>query len=370
MNPSLTQADVVRLLADPSPDVRAEVAVKIAGELDNSHLTEKELLLAQDLARVMARDVALAVRAALSEGLRRATRVPHDVALRLASDVEAVALPILADSIVLTDDDLVAIVRQGSATKQEAIAGRRDVAEPVAEALIAIAPESAVTVLLGNAGAKVNERGLGVAIDRFGASRGITETMARREQLPVSVAERLVTLVSDQLREYLVSHHDLSPTIASDIVLQSRERTIINLSLNSDGDELGRMVAQMHRNGRLTPTLILRSLCMGDLAFFETALAVMANVTAANARILINDAGENGMLALWDRSGLPKSLLPIVRTALDVLRGTSLDGGAHDIERFRARVITRILTQFEDFGTEDLDYLVNKLGDAVAAAAA
>ena len=36
--------------------------------------------------------------------------LPHDVAVRLASDVEAVALPILADSPVLTDADLVALV--------------------------------------------------------------------------------------------------------------------------------------------------------------------------------------------------------------------------------------------------------------------
>ena len=29
------------------------------------------------------------------------------------------------------------------------------------------------------------------------------------------------------------------------------------------------MVAQMHHNGRLTPTLMLRALCTGDVAFFE-----------------------------------------------------------------------------------------------------
>ncbi len=370
MGPSLSQADVVRLLADPSPEVRAEVAVKVAGELDSSHLTEKELLLAQDLARVMARDVVVAVRAALSEGLRRATRVPHDVALRLASDVEAVALPILTDSIVLTDDDLVAIIRQGSAIKQGAIAGRPEVSEPVADTLIAVAPERAVTVLLGNAGALVGAQGLGVAIDRFGDSSAVTETMARREQLPVAVAERLVALVSDQLREYLVSHHALSPSVATDIVLQSRERTILNLAIGSDGNELGRLVAQMHQHGRLTPTLVLRSLCMGDLAFFEAVLAVMANVPVVNTRILINDAGGTGLAELWQRAALPPRLLPAVRTAMEVLHGTTLDGGEHDIKRYRARVVARILTQFDDFGADDLDYLVDKLGGAVTATAA
>ena len=33
----------------------------------------------------------------------------------------------------------------------------------------------------------------------------------------------------------------------------------------------------------------------------------------------------------------------------------------------RARVISRILTQFEEFPPEDLDYMLEKLGDALTA---
>ena len=62
----------------------------------------------------MAQDAELAVRRALSHSLRSAAQLPHDVALRLASDVEAVALPILINSPVLTDQDLIALVNGGS----------------------------------------------------------------------------------------------------------------------------------------------------------------------------------------------------------------------------------------------------------------
>ena len=104
---SLTQADVARLLAEPSASVRAEVADKLAREIDSASLTETELRLAQDIVCVMARDVELTVRRALSENLRRAKHLPHDVAVQLAHDVEAVALPILYGSPVLTDADLI-----------------------------------------------------------------------------------------------------------------------------------------------------------------------------------------------------------------------------------------------------------------------
>lgn len=107
---------------------------------------------------------------------------------------------------------------------------------------------------------------------------------------------------------------------------------------------------------------------MGDVAFFEMAIAVMANVPVVNARILLHDAGRLGLKALYERAGMPARLLPAVRVALDVIHDTQMTGEDHDIERYRARIIERILTQYEDFGSEDLDYLLEKLGDVLKVA--
>ena len=144
MASSLTQADVARLLAEPSTAARAELADKLAREIDNTQLTAAELRIAHDVVRIMAQDVELAVRRALSHSLRSAAQLPHDIALRLASDVEAVALPILINSPVLSDADLVALVNGGSAPKQEAIAGRPEVSEQVSDALVTKGSETAV----------------------------------------------------------------------------------------------------------------------------------------------------------------------------------------------------------------------------------
>lgn len=370
MASSLSQADVARLLAEPSVDVRAEIASKLAREIDSPALTESELQIAQDVVRLMARDVATAVRAALSHCLRSAKRLPHDVALRLANDVDSVALPILSDSAVLTDADLVAIVRGGSAAKHEAIAVRHDVSEEICDTLIASAGEAAVTALMRNETARIGDRSFGKALDRFGSSLAVTESMVMRSQLPAGVAERLVALVSDQLASYLVVHHQLSPGLATDLVMQSRERAIMQLRDDTAEIDLSELVRELHQNGRLTPTLVLRAVCMGDLEFFTAALATVAQVPVANARILIDDAGGKGLASLWKEAAMPERLLPAAQVALRVIATTHLDGGDHDLERYRGRVIGRIVTQFEDFDDEDLDYLLDKLGDIVALTAA
>jgi uncharacterized protein (DUF2336 family) len=368
MAPTLTQADVARLLAEPSAQMRAEVAEKLGRDIDSPNLSEKELRAAQDILRIMAKDIEVTVRSALSRSLRQATRLPHDVAMTLATDVEAVALPILSHSLVLTEQDLVQIVRRGSPTKQAAIAGRPDVTDPVSTALVTVGHETAVTALMRNSLAVISEQSLNRAIDRFPDSDDVKEGMVRREALPITVTERLVVLVSDRLRDYLVVHHKLPAKLATDIVLQSRERATLNLSSGIAGTDLNELVGQMYRSGRLSSSLVLRALCIGDMAFFETAMAVMAGVKLENAKILIHDGGRMGLASLYEKSGLSPSLFPAFRAAADVVDSTKFDGEARDMERFRARVISLVLTQFEDFDQEDLDYLVAKLGDVLATA--
>jgi uncharacterized protein (DUF2336 family) len=368
MTSALSQSDVARLLTEPSVEVRAELAAKMAHEIDSRHLTPDELAIAQDIARIMARDVAETVRRALAESLRRATHLPRDVALRLAHDVEAVALPILSDSPALGEADLVAILHHADPARQKAIASRNDVSEPVADALITEADESAVVTLLRNKAARIAEPSLHRAVDRFAGSEAVKSGMVHRASLPMTVAERLVVMVSEELRGYLLSHHALPPSVAADLVLQSRERAIIGLSVLSSRHELETLIRQMHRHQRLTPSLILRALCMGDLAFFEIALAVRAQVPAENAQLLVRDPGGKGLASLYQKAGLPANLLPVFRVAVDAVNSTGLDGGDRDFERYRARVISRVLSQCEDFSPDDLDYLVSKLGDMLTPA--
>jgi uncharacterized protein (DUF2336 family) len=271
-------------------------------------------------------------------------------------------LPILIDSTLLTDADLIQIVRRGTPAKQEAIGGRNGVSEQVAHALITDATETAVGILMRNEHARIGERSLGHAVDRFHDSDVVKQSIVQRSTLPVAITERLVSMVSDQLRDYLVSHHDMSPALAANMVLKSREQATTQLSFGSTGLELEELVAQIHDNGRMTPSLLLRMLCIGDLAFFETALARLAKIPVENARVLVHDAGGNGLVSLYAAARLPPRLLPAVQAALTAMHDLKYDGGEHDLERYRTGVVTRLLTQFEDFDQEDLDYLLAKIG--------
>jgi uncharacterized protein (DUF2336 family) len=365
MAASLSSADVARLMAEPSADLRVELATKIAADLTGHSLTQAEVKLGQDIVRILARDVEENVRASLSRGLRHSPNLPRDVARKLAEDVEYVALPMLADSLVLTDEDLIEIVSYGSSQKQEAIASRPNLTEPVTGALIDHASEPAVAVLMGNNAAAIAEEKFNHAVTRFAESSRVKEAMVLREKLPATVAERLVTMVSKALQNHLVEQHALAPATAADIVLRSREHAIIRLSLGASDTALRQMVAQMHRNGRLTPSLIVRALCTGDIGFFEVALAIRCDIPVENAQILIHDPSRKGLEALYLKAEMPASLYAVVHAAVEVVDESQFDGEARDLERFRSRMITRVLTLVETIDPADADYLVDKLGDVL-----
>ena len=365
MTHQLTKADVSRLLANPSGVARAEAAAKIAVQFDQESLSPREREIALEIIRLMAQDAEVRVREALAVHLKECDELPRDVALALARDVAKVALPVLQYSCVLTDPDLIEIVRDRDPDKQVAIAGRKRVSPPVSLSLVQHGGETAVATLMTNDGAEIADAALQTALDRFPTSAAVTESMAHRISLPVTVAERLVSLVSDALKDHLVANHDLPPEIATDLVLQSRERATLGL-LSPDADQAAaeRLIRRLKATGRLTPSLVLRALCLGDVMFLEVALAVLAEVPTENARVLLHDKGALGFKAIYDKARLPGSLFAAFRAALDVIHDTEHEGVTHDRDEFRRRVMERILTQFEHLGAiggENLDYHVAKL---------
>ncbi len=364
----LTEADVQRLIGSPSSDVRAATAVKVAEAFNADSLSDKERELAQQIFRVMAKDAEVMVRGALSNHLKANPSLPRDVALALAHDVESVALPVLEFSTVLSDADLISIVKTAGVDKQSAVARRETVSSELANALIDHGQDAAVVAtLMRNPGAQLGEAEYQKALNKHGEDTTVANSVVGRGQLPITVAERLVSLVSERLRDFLLSRREIPAETATDLVLQARERATVSLLPHgAKSTDVVDLVKQLQANRRLTPSIILRALCTGDVAFFEASLAVLSNTPIVNARVLIHDDGRLGLKTIYAHTSLPANLYPAFRVAFDVARETDYDGGEKDRQRFAVKVIERILTQFDDLAAEDLDYLLSKLNQLAA----
>jgi len=359
---ALTEDDIRVLVKGATPDERAAAAHKLCRTIDAGPLSDEDRELAAEILRIMAADAAELVRRALAVALKKSPLLPRDVALKLARDVEGVALPVLSFSPAFTDEDLVEIVRLGGPVRQVAIAKRPKLSPKVADTLAELGGERAVLTACANEAAQFSESGLHKVIERFEASERVLASVAYRQTLPLAVTERLITLVSDQVREHLINRHAVAPETALQLALDSAERASVDLVDQAGlAADMKGFVAHLAQQNRLTASLLLRGLVAGNMTFFEWGIAELAGVPHHRTWLMIHDAGPLGLRAIYERAGLPARLYPAFRLAVDTFHSVEFDGGAHDKERFQEKMLQRFLTQPQPAGREDVDYLLEKM---------
>ncbi|HEX7884501.1 MAG TPA: DUF2336 domain-containing protein [Phenylobacterium sp.] len=368
---ALTDEDIRTLVKGSTPDERAVAARKLCRTMDRVPLSDEDRALAADILRVMAADAAELVRKAIAESLKSSSVVPRDVALKLSRDVESVCLPLLAFSPAFTDADLAEIVRLGGPVRQTAIAKRPELSRTVTGMLAEHGGERAVTAACANPGADFSETGLQRVVDRFEAAEQVLAAVAYRSVLPLAITERLVHLVTEKVRDHLVTHHAVTPETALEIVTGVAERSTVDLV-----DQAGRtadvrgLVTHLNAERRLTASLLLRAVAYGHMTFFEWGVAELAGVPHHRTWLMIHDAGPLGLRAIYERAGLPARLFPAFRAAVDTFHSLEFDGGANDQQRFQERMLQRFMTQPEQASREDVEYLLGRMSHRVAIAAA
>jgi uncharacterized protein (DUF2336 family) len=368
MRAALTEDDLRMLVKGPTADERAVAAHKLCRAIDREALSGEDLAQAQEILRMMARDAAELVRRALAVTLKSSPALPRDVALRLARDLDSIAAPVLNFSPAFSDEDLIEIAKRGRAVRQVAIAKRPILSENLAGVLTEIACEEAVRLVCANDNAKLSGKAMEKAIERFGRSEGVLNAIAYRQALPLSVTEKLIHLVSEGVKQHLIDHQALPAEMAMQIASAAGERATLDLVDQAGrATDMGAFVSHLNRSQRLTPSLLLRALAQGHMSFFEWSIAELAGVPHHRTWLMIHDAGPLGLRAIYERTGLPIRLFSAFRSGVDTFHSMSLDGGAHDRERFQERMLQRFLTQPQTAPREDVDYLLEKMDRITAA---
>ena len=360
----LSEQEIAALLTNVSAP---EVAMgKLGTRFAQPTMTPAERQAAEQVMRAMLEGAEVKVRKMLADTLKDSAFLPHDIALSLANDIEQIALPVLQFSTVLTDEDLIEVVRSGNPSKQIAIAGRPIVSTAVAGELIQTDNSLAVARLVANAGAALSDEQIELAATRFSFDPRVADSLNNRPNLPLSIAEQLISYTLDSLRALIARRTDLSDSAVNQLVLRMREQMTVDMrSPYFPAAEAVELVKHLHAAKRLTPSLLLRAVCVGDIGMLEAGLAELTKVPVHNVRVLMYDSGPLGFKTLYERSGLPASYLPAFTVALQVAREVELTGLEHDMEHYRRTMIERILTQFEALGADDLDYLLIRLDDPV-----
>lgn len=361
MSPPL--AELQKILTDsPTGKVRANVAGRLAEGFSSGEFKPTEKQVAIEIFRLLVNDTEIMVRKMLSEQLSKSLDAPHDVILKLAKDVQEVSLPVLEHSYVLTEDDLIAITHSTEdVTVMSTIARRETVSRELSQALIEKSNTRVIETLLANKSASIDEKNLTRIYSNCNSNESIMDLMVKRGGLPVTLAEKIFSVVSDELKKVLTQQYKLSLQVAEDSTSAVREAATLGIAdAELHAVEISKLVDQLYQQGKLTLSIIIRSLCRGDTRFFGYAMARLADVPYNNAQLLILDQGDTGFKSLYKTSCLPMELFNATRyLLLAVLEETGF--GRYECSDIRQRLSGRLLQEDAVKKIPYMDYLYTLL---------
>ena len=359
---TLNVDDVKNAVRHPDVVARATAAQRVCRDIRIKTLSEAERAFAHKLLEHISNDSAEMVRRALAVTLKNSPKLPHDIATKLAKDIESIAVPVLTHSPVFTDDDLVEVLKSKAAAKAIAVAKRISVSDHVARAIIRFGDSHAVAEVAANDGALISEETASYMLDIYKNDDLIAESMIARRDLPPRIVEKMISLVSDEMVTKLTKLHGVSAEIAMDLASRSRERATLDFIDQAwVSQDLKGLVARIHSEGRLTTSLLLRAICSGQMRFAEQGLSILSGVSLQKAMLMIHDGGPFGLKALCVRAGLNAQTIQIIHAAVMIYRDLEQSGLDYDRAYFQELMIERVLTLPFDLPEEDQLWFLEKL---------
>lgn len=371
---NLSSMDIKSLVEQPSSHTRGILAGKLAKDFRHGAFkTAPELELANEIFRLLLNDTEKTVRRALAEELAYSENVPRDVIITLAKDENSIALPVLQFSPVLTESDLVAIVRSTQdVARWVAIAKREHIPQPLSDCLLHTRHGVVMKEVMANEGAELSEKTLSEYWGTISRDKSMLDIMVRRGNLPLSIAEKLFYIVSEEYKSHLAREYKFNTPTLRKAVSNVREWHMLGIipaqnDMNpQDEGQIDELVNDLQGSGRLSYSLLMRALCSGNVQLFEAGIARLAGVPRVNARILLMDHGPLGFEAIYKAAQMPEGFME----ALEALLRISFEETEYGRVRrddFQKRVIERIYQNQYYRTVENMDYVLSIIGGKIAA---
>jgi uncharacterized protein (DUF2336 family) len=325
------------------PGERAEATSALARAYLHSDLSRDDLAAAEGAMIMLLDDPSPLVRRALAEVFASAQKAPAVVVHALAADQPEVAIPVLARSPLLLEDDLIDLIATGQPEAQVAIATRALLPASLAAAIAEVGAAQACLALLENPDADIALFSVDRIVERFGHLAPIRENLLARNDLPMATRQALLTKLSLTLAGFVASRQWLGPEHAEYAAREACEKATVALAADTPYEEIGELVQHLRQSGQLTAGMLLRALLSGNVVLFEEALADLSGVPLDRAASYIHDRNISGLQALYAKAGLPVIAYPAFREAIKAMREGALIGETGGVKRLKRRMVEQVL---------------------------
>ena len=267
---------------------REEIYLAVASlyRIQGAGLNQRERELMREILRRLTLDVEMAIRIALAQRLAEDTTAPHDLILLLVDDSIEVARPLILNSPLLSETDVLRLVTQGGLKHQEAVAARPHIGVPVTDALALSDNESVLMALVRNATAKISEQSYAALVEKSRALTGLQEPLVKRPDLPLQLAANMCDWVSDALKTFIKTNYKMAPK-AADAAVADAARVVKSAApgpKEPPADSAQKLIDKLAASGQLKTGFLMRVLSQGQVDLFDLAFSRLLGTDLASFR--------------------------------------------------------------------------------------
>ena len=303
--------DLIALASEPSSEKRRALLRELTDHFFGSptHTPTEKSLYGTVLAELAA-DMELAVRAELSARFAPAANAPGALIRRLAHDEAEVADAVLRQSPVLTDDDLLGVVRAKGQAHLRAVSGRANVSEAVSDVIVQRGDDETLGTLLRNDGARLSRAASEAAIERAKVNPALHEATVNRATLPPDLLNEMYFVVEARLRQTILEQNArMDPALLESALAAGRARVASgDGALPADYNECLAYVQEMEAAGQLTPQMLARFLRSGSKTSFLIALSQLADIDFHTAQQIIERKELDALSVVCRSADLDRAL--------------------------------------------------------------
>lgn len=348
---------LLSLAGQKTPQSQAELALIIEDMFEDHDLvlSDRERHLMFNIIKKLVHEVEVSIRKKLSEKLSVLEGVPHDLAMKLATDDIEVAYPILAKSKAIRDDDLIELIHLRTEEYHLAISLRDDLVENVTDVLVEVGSNDVIESLLKNKDAKISQATMGFLVEQSRRVDTFQEPLIHRQELTETLATKMFSWVSNALRQDIAGRYKLNDETIDKLLKESAAEELAALSSGGYkvSEDTLKLLDKLKRAEMITQKVLIDVLVEGEIALFIAIFCEMSQLDELLAKkILFEDSGEG---------------LAIVCRALDipVLSFSTIYSKTRKVAPDRPRAtrndINRMFDLYQDLDVDDARRALTKL---------
>ncbi len=317
-------SDLIELARDPNPAARIALSERITDICLQAprQLNPDEKEVAGHILIQLSRDFETQLRSRLALQLAASPRAPKQLILALARDEISVSAPVLSQSPMLDEQDLVEIVKNKTSAHRLTVAMRSGITAAVSNALVQAEEPDVLQALVSNKSAEISSAAMDYLVAESKVQANLQGPLVARDDLPPDLVQKMFAFVSNALKYDIQTKYEIDIEIldAAFRDAQPAQSESVAAAGPDPANKAASLVAKMRDSGELSLNRVIGFLREKRLNLFLEGLSLLSELDPRTITNLAFEGEGQGMAVVCRAIGADRSQFATITLLLERAR--------------------------------------------------